>query len=177
MAKVNTSKWRNFIIGELFEISRPIARSQAKYSEGNVPFVASGNFNNGIVKWCTPNVGEELDRGNCITVSPLDGSAFYQKKSFLGRGGAGSAIIMLRNDKLTELSGLFIASVICNALTKYSYADQLNIQTISDEIIQLPVNEKTREVDWYYMEQFMQGILNVAESTIESLKEFVECTE
>lgn len=54
---------------------------------------------------------------------------------------------------------------------------QLNIQTIADEIIQLPVNEKTREVDWYYMEQFMQGILNVAESTIESLKEFVECTE
>lgn len=99
------------------------------------------------------------------------------EKSFLGRGGAGSAIIMLRNDKLTELSGLFIASVICNALTKYSYADQLNIQTIADEIIQLPVNEKTREVDWYYMEQFMQGILNVAESTIESLKEFVECTE
>ena len=71
----------------------------------------------------------------------------------------------------------FVNIMISVSLTKYSYADQLNIQTIADEIMQLPVIEKTREVDWYYMEQFMQGILNVAESTIESLKEFVECTE
>ena len=170
MAKIDTSKWKEFIIGELFKISRPVTRSQAKYTEGNVPFVASGNFNNGIVKWCAPKAGEELDSGNCITVSPLDGSAFYQKESFLGRGGAGSAIIMLRNDSLTELSGLFIASVIRNALTKYSYSDQLNTQTIADERIQLPVVEKTKEPDWKYMEGYMLEMLTVAENVIGNLE-------
>ena len=117
---LDIKEWKKFVIGDLFEISRPIARSQTEYVEGNVPFVASGNYNNGIVKWCMPKEDESLDFGNCITVSPLDGSAFYQKENFLGRGGAGSAILMLRNAELTELSGLFIASVIRNALTKYS---------------------------------------------------------
>lgn len=165
MTKIDTSDWKEFVIGELFEVSRPVARSQAKYTEGSVPFVASGNYNNGIVKWCMPNENETLDLGNCITVSPLDGSAFYQKEDFLGRGGAGSAILILRNDKLTELSGLFIASVIRNALTKYSYSDQLNSQTIADEKIQLPVKDDGKP-DWSYMEQYMRNMLNVSEKVI-----------
>lgn len=171
MKKINTNDWKEFVIGELFEISRPIARSQAKYTEGNVPFVASGNYNNGIVKWCMPKEDEALDLGNCITVSPLDGSAFYQKENFLGRGGAGSAILMLRNDELTELSGLFIASVIRNALTKYSYSDQLNSQTIADEIIWLPIVKNTEKPDYTYMEQYMQNILNEIGSSIENLSQ------
>ena len=174
MKKINTNDWKEFVIGELFEISRPIARSQAKYTEGNVPFVASGNYTNGIVKWCMPKEDEALDLGNCITVSPLDGSAFYQKENFLGRGGAGSAILMLRNDELTELSGLFIASVIRNALTKYSYSDQLNSQTIADEIIWLPIVKNTEKPDYTYMEKYMQKILNEVDINIENLKKVKE---
>lgn len=81
---VDITDWKEFAIGELFAISRPVARSQAKYQEGNVAFVASGNFNNGVTKWCQPEEAEKPDKGNCITVSPLDGSAFYQKNDFLG---------------------------------------------------------------------------------------------
>ena len=170
MAKIDTSDWKEFVVGELFEISRPIARSQAEYIEGNVPFVASGNYNNGIVKWCIPKEDESLDFGNCITVSPLDGSAFYQKDDFLGRGGAGSAILMLRNDELTELSGLFITSVIRNALTKYSYSDQLNSQTIADEMILLPIVKDTEKPNWKYMEQYMKSVMDSAKSEIEKFE-------
>lgn len=173
---LDIKEWKKFVIGDLFEISRPIARSQAEYVEGNVPFVASGNYNNGIVKWCMPKEDESLDFGNCITVSPLDGSAFYQKENFLGRGGAGSAILMLRNAELTELSGLFIASVIRNALTKYSYSDQLNSQTIADEIIRLPIVKNTEKPDYTYMELYMKSMMDSAESVIEKFEslDFIE---
>ena len=144
MKKINTNDWKEFVIGELFEISRPIARSQAKYTEGNVPFVASGNYNNGIVKWCMPKEDEALDLGNCITVSPLDGSAFYQKEN------------------------------IRNALTKYSYSDQLNSQTIADEIIWLPIVKNTEKPDYTYMEKYMQKILNEVDINIENLKKVKE---
>ncbi len=166
---VDTSEWQDFRIGDLFEISRPVARSQAKYEDGNVPFVASGNFNNGVTKWCAPKDGEVLDAGNCITVSPLDGSAFYQAMSFLGRGGAGSAILMLRNISLTELSGLFISSVIRRSLTKYTYSDQLNSKTIEDESIRLPV-DASGEPDWAYMDEYMLNIMNNANSSINKLR-------
>ncbi len=171
MKKIDTAEWNEFAIGDLFEISRPVARSQAEYTEGNVPFVASGNYNNGIIKRCTPKEAESLDPGNCITVSPLDGSAFYQKESFLGRGGAGSAILILRNDEMTELSGLFIASVIRNALTKCSYSDQLNSRAIADEIIRLPIVKNTEKPDYTYMEEYMQKVLEKVESSIENLSQ------
>lgn len=74
-------------------MSRPVARSQAKYKEGEIPFVASWNYNNGVVKWCEPTKDDVLDLKGCITLSPLDGSAFYQPLDFLGRGGAGSALL------------------------------------------------------------------------------------
>ena len=170
MAKIDTSGWKEFKIGELFEIRRPVARSQAKYEDGNVPFVASGNFNNGVTKWCKPRDDEVLDAGNCITVSPIDGSAFYQAKPFLGRGGAGSAILMLHNAGLTELSGLFVSSVIRQSLTKYTYSDQLNSKTIEDEMIRLPV-DTSGEPDWAYMDEYMSAVVKESEASLESLRQ------
>lgn len=166
---VDTSRWKDFRIGKLFEISRPVARSQAKYEDGNVPFVASGNFNNGVTKWCKPKDDEVLDAGNCITVSPIDGSAFYQAKPFLGRGGAGSAILMLHNAGLTEQSGLFVSSVIRRSLTKYTYSDQLNSTTIEDETIHLPV-DTSGEPDWAYMDEYMRTIMDNMESDLSAMR-------
>ena len=169
MININTDKWKEFKIGNLFEISRPVARSQARYEDGNVPFVSSGNFNNGVTKWCNPKNNEVLDEGNCITVSPLDGAAFYQAKSFLGRGGAGSAILILRNSELTELSGLFISSVIRRSLTKYTYSDQLNSNTVVDESIHLPVDSDGNP-NWTYMNDYMSEVIRDCKDTLIKLR-------
>lgn len=169
MEKIDTSGWKEFTVGELFEVSRPVARSQAKYKEGNVPFVASGNYNNGVVKWCEPLEDEVLDAKGCISVSPLDGSAFYQPVDFLGRGGAGSAILLLRNEKLTEMSGLFISAVLRAALTKFSYNDQINSQTILVQGLKLPATVEG-EPDFAYMDMYMQNVMKESEASLENLR-------
>lgn len=169
MAKIDTSGWKEYEIGKLFEISRPITRSQAKYSEGNIPFVASGNFNNGVVKYCEPEKDEVLDGKNCITVSPLDGSAFYQPDDFLGRGGAGSAIMMLRNPNLDEKNGLFLATAIRASLIKYTYSDQLNSQTIASENIEIPVDSHGCP-NWAYMDSFMEEVMKESEACLRNLR-------
>lgn len=79
VGKIDTSKWEPFKIRSLFTVKRPAARSQSKYDDGDVPFVASGNHNNGVLKYLCPKTGEILDKGNCITVSPIDGSAFIKR--------------------------------------------------------------------------------------------------
>ena len=169
MAKIDTSGWKEYEIGKLFEISRPVTRSQAKYSEGNIPFVASGNFNNGVVKYCEPEKDEVLDGKNCITVSPLDGSAFYQPDDFLGRGGAGSAIMMLRNPNLDEKNGLFLATAIRASLIKYTYSDQLNSQTIASENIEIPVDSHGCP-NWAYMDSFMEEVMKESEACLKNLR-------
>ena len=153
---MNISEWKSFKVGELFDVSRPASRSQLNYEDGEIPFVASGNFNNGVLKYVSAKENEALDKGNCITVSPVDGSAFYQKDDFLGRGGAGSSIIILRNDNLNEFNGLFISTVLSKVCNKYSYNNMANKDSIKSEVIKLPY--KMDNPDWDYMEKYIRSL-------------------
>lgn len=166
--KIDISEWKEFKIEDLFEVKRPIARSVSNYEDGSVPFIASGNYNNGIIKFCAPNNNEILDKGNCITVSPIDASSFYQENDFLGRGGAGSAIILLYNNNLNTRIGLFIASIIKNKFTKYSYNNQLTSAAIISETIKLPV-DSNGEPNWQYMDYYMKDIEQCVKNILDML--------
>ena len=166
--EINTKSWKDFQIGKLFEISRPVARSKDDYRDGNVPSVASGTFNNGVLAFLQPHNGETLDKGNCLTVSPLDGSAFYQPNDFLGRGGAGSAIIILYNSHLSQMPGLYIATVLSVALKAHSYIDQISSESIKTMTVKLPVNT-SGDPDWSYMSTYMSKILNEEREYAEAL--------
>lgn len=154
---IETIYWKKFKIGDLFEISRPSARSQLDYNDGVIPFVASGNYNNGVIKYVIPRENESLDRGNCLSISPVDGSTFYQEKDFLGRGGAGSSIILLYNLNLNKYNGLFLSTVIRKICKKYFYSNMANKNRIRDEYISLPV-DKEGNPDWDYMENYIKSL-------------------
>lgn len=168
MKSIDISSWQEFTIKDLFEIKRPEARSQINYEEGDVPFVASGNFNNGVLKYLKPKNDKDIDLGNCITVSPIDGSCFYQESDFLGRGGAGSSIILLYNPNLNKYNGTFIATIIRSVCQKYMYNDMANRNVIGSEIIKLPVLI-SGEPDWAYMTSYMIGVEHRAQSYINQL--------
>lgn len=169
MKKIDTKQWKEFVIKDLFTVKRPAARSQANYDDGDVPFVASGNFNNGVLKYLQPKKDEILDAGNCITVSPIDGSSFYQENDFLGRGGAGSSVIILYNPNLNLYSGYFIATVIRTVCRKYAYSDMANKDTIGAEKIKLPVDE-TGNPDFSYMELYMKNLELAVSSSLTDLQ-------
>lgn len=118
---LDEKEWGEFFVSDLFTISRPKARNKDDYDFGDTPFVASGAVNNGVMKCCNSKPDELLDKGNCITVSPVDGSTFYQPMDFLGRGGAGSSILMLRSDWLNLYLGLFVARAVQQTCSKYTY--------------------------------------------------------
>lgn len=150
--------WGELRIEDLFEVTRPAARNKDNYQKGDIPFVASGRINNGVMKFCAPQEDESLDEGNCITVSPVDGSTFYQPKDFLGRGGAGSSILMLRNERLTQYQGLFIARAIEKTCSKYTYGHMGNKDSIKRERIMLPINDSGKP-DFDYMEQYVKNMM------------------
>lgn len=156
--QIDTKNWKEFIIRDLFTVKRPSARSQANYDNGKVPFVASGNFNNGVLKYSEPKKDEILEAGNCITVSPIDGSSFYQEVDFLGRGGAGSSIILLYNPNLNLYNGYFIATIIRTVCRKYAYGNMANIDTIGSEKIELPVTSNGSP-NYEYMEKYIVDLL------------------
>lgn len=166
---IDTSSWKKFRVGDLFDVSRPSSRSSQNYDEGNMPFVASGNFNNGVTAYLQPKDENDYDEGGCITVSAVDGYAFYQKDRFLGRGGAGSSIMILRNNNLTELNGKYICTLIRKACSDWEYSNMGNKDKLADTIINLPATPDGQP-DWQYMENYMKKIMAESEKSIENLK-------
>lgn len=155
MLNLGEREWKEFLIGGLFLVKRPRTRSEKQYELGKVPFVASGNVNNGVIKCCTPSEKEKLDVGNCITVSPVDGSAFYQGYDFLGRGGAGSSVLLLYSSKINKYTGLFMTRMIRQTCSKYSYGKMGSQESIKRERIMLPV-DATGSPDYAFMEQYIK---------------------
>lgn len=155
---LDEKEWGEFFIGDLFTVSRPKARNKDDYDFGDIPFVASGAVNNGVMKCCNAKPDESLDKGNCITVSPVDGSTFYQPMDFLGRGGAGSSILMLCSDWLNLYLGQFVARAVQQTCSKYTYGHMGNKDSIKRERIMLPVTDEGKP-DYEYMEQYAKNMM------------------
>ncbi len=185
MKIVDIASWKEFQISRVFRIGSPASRSIKTYNEGDVPYVSSGSVNNGIISYLEPNEDENLEKGNCITVSPLDGSSFYQEDDFLGRGGAGSAISLLYNDNLSKYNALFICTVIKIMAQKFDYSDALTSDNLKTLKIILPAQQDkngeftidaTKQYsdegfipDWNYMGSYMEKIEEKAQKRIDIL--------
>lgn len=159
MMRLDDRAWGTFYVGDLFTVKRPAARNKDAYQEGAVPFVASGSGNNGVMKCCQPLENELLDVAGCITVSPVDGSAFYQPYPFLGRGGAGSSVLMLYREGINLYTGQFIAKMVANTcVCKYTYGHMGNKDSIKRERILLPVTD-AGEPDYQFMEDYIRELM------------------
>ena len=171
-SSLNDIQWKTFVIGELFEAKRPTARKEDDYCDGDIPFIASGGINNGVTKFCSPKNGESLDTENCLSVSPVDGSCYYQSYPFLGRGGAGSSIILLypKNFTLDAYTALFLSKAITQTTaTKYSYGHMASLDRIKKDKIYLPI-DTNGEIDFQFMSSFMRQIeQRILKPTIDKL--------
>ncbi|MGN1153522.1 MAG: restriction endonuclease subunit S, partial [Candidatus Gastranaerophilaceae bacterium] len=162
---IDVSEWGEYSPVNLFEFEHPSARSSKNYENGNVPFVYSGSFNNGVEKFVNPK-NEKLDKPNCISLSPVDCSAFYQEYPFLGRGGGGSSIYLLRNEHLNKYNALFICAVLKKFYGKYYYDNQLSETKFKKEFVCLPYKTDD-EPDWEYMEKYIRNLYDGLKSIVE----------
>lgn len=185
--KIDYEEWISFEVSKLFTIKSPAPRSIKTYTEGSIPYVSSGGVNNGVVSYLEPKEDETLEKGNCITVSPLEGTpAFFQDVDFLGRGGAGSAISILYNDNLTKYNALFICTIIKICAKKFNYSDAFTSDNLKLLKIPLPVqknedgsvyidiekrySDEGYMPDWSYMNEYMLSIEEKAQKRIDILK-------
>ena len=168
MKKIDTQKWGAFKIGDWFDVSRPVSRKQNDYAPGDIGFVASGSFNNGIQSYLSPKADDDIDKGGCITISPVDGYAFWQEKDFLGRGGAGSSIIIIRNINLNKLNALFIASILRFTFSNWTYTAMGNKDLVKESVILLPATAKG-EPDYGYMEEYMAKLEKQVKKSVDLL--------
>ena len=159
---LDTSAWKAFRIEELFIQERGKEASPLRVLDGSVNMIAEISYNNGVSK---QGQSDYVFAGNAITVSVnYAQNVFYQKDEFC----ASVNILILRNKDMTNLSGLFIVSLLRYLHANFTYVNKISKDLLNSEIIYLPVTADGTP-DWAWMEQYMQRQMDKAAALVEHL--------
>ena len=168
MTQIDTSKWGNFKVGDLFEIK--LSKNDLKIEEcntGSTPLISAGNENNGIVGYINKE-NFEVFPANSITVD-MFGKVFVQTKDFCAVSH-GRVNILIPKYTLSLPTLFFIASVLQREIKdKFDFANMCTSKKISKQNLLLPIIF-SGSPDWQYMEDYMKEITKLATKRVEKLK-------
>lgn len=168
---LDTSSWKAFRIGELFEI-RPtkaykLTNSDLLNVNGNIPVVANSAQNNGVVGFSNL---EATEKGGIITFSDTtDANAiFYQSRDFIGYAHVQG--MYRKFEKVSDVVMLFLATAFQSQALKmnFDYANKFRRDIALNIEISLPVTTDGTP-DWAWMEQYMQRQMDKAAALVEHL--------
>ena len=163
--KIDTSNWKKFKVGELFdcETTKGIA-SKNDLVEGNIPYVTRSAENNGKSGYC--GNADRIVKGNCITIGAEGFTAFYQENDFV----AGNKVYALRHKNLNNVNALYICTVLNKLSCLYSFNNARILDKIKQEVISLPI-DNNGEPDWQYMEDYMNNIMEQAKKKFSDISQ------
>lgn len=166
MSRIDTSKWGDFKVGDLFDAERGKVKNLQNQNKGSTPVIAAGGFNQGIAgMYNVPAIYE-----NKITVSCNGagcGSVFYHPYKFNLNG---DAIVLTELQPMSDLTKQFISCMLNGVLTrKYSYAEKCSADKAKNEIIKLPIVDDGTP-DFLYMDSYMKNIENAINYSLSNLK-------
>ena len=151
---VNTENWKEFRLGDLFEIKRGLCSDASSLDNGNdIYYVGAKKDDNGVISEVAYD-NFLISKGNCIACicdgAGSVGYATYQDKDFIGTVN----LRLLYHEKLNTETALFIVPVLDCEREKYSFGRKWGTH-LDDTIIKLPATPDGKP-DWEYMEQFMK---------------------
>lgn len=171
--KFDTSNWKEFRVGDLFDIHPTTAYKKTNaelFNEGNNPVVVNSAYNNGIGGYSSFATTE---KGNMVTFSDtVDANTiFYQEKDFIGYPHVqGLYPKEPYKDKWKKEHLLFfISSFKKSALAKgFDYGNKFRRDVAVNLKVKLPAYGE--EPDWKYMEKSIIQINVKVSKAIEQIK-------
>lgn len=163
MGKIDTSGWKEFRIGDLFEACLSKDDIQPKdFVEGKIPLVSSGKENNGIIAFVEDEKARLWEK-NTLTID-MFGKVFYQESPYFAVSH-GRVNILLPKISMTKGCLQFIGCAIEKvALQKYAFNEMCTGTKVMKDSIKLPSTHDGAP-DWAYMESYMANLeTKVAES-------------
>lgn len=172
MKKIDTTPWRQFCVGELFDIigGKGITKQEIYEHPGSLPAIQSGEENFGCIGYLDKDYclakNYTISKGECLTVARSGSSGYvgYQASQCVV---GDSAKILEPKFKANTLRLLFVRSALMVLKAKYAYTDKVTNENYAKAIILLP--SKNEEPDWQYMEDYMRQIEVRAKSSISAL--------
>lgn len=175
MKKIDTTKWGEFIVGELFDIHPTKAYKMTNNTlmerDGKNEVIVNSSFNNGVGGYTNQ---DNTESGNIITFSDTTSSdsIFYHENSFVGYPHIqGMYPIGKYKDCWSKYSYLFFVTIFKSRAIdlNYNYVNKFTRESASKMVLKLPINN-LGELDFNYMEKFMRTLETNVSKGLERLK-------
>ena len=172
MPKIDTSEWKKFVIGDLFDIHPTKAYKETNNTlfdeDGQNPVVVNSSYNNGIGGFTNK---ETTEKGGIITFSDTTTpeSIFYQPNDFVGYPHVQGMYPIKYKDKWNEKTLKFFISVFrAKALSlNFDYVNKFNREYVSKMVLKLPAIDE--EPDFKVMEDYIEDISSICETNFNHL--------
>lgn len=170
--RLNTEKWKGFIIQKLFKLENGKA-NQGMLEDGDECFyIGAKKDDNGVMIHCMKD-SALMQKGNCIIFicngQGSVGYANYMDVDFIGT----TDIVAGYNENLNANNGVFIATVLCQERPKYSFGRKWKTH-LKNTTINLPIrynmdgtpfiddscqySDEGYVPDWQYMEDYIKSL-------------------
>ena len=178
MAKIDTSGWQKFIIGDLFEkldtsfLGKGVKKRAVQDHPDEiycVPLTYAKRYNNGIMYW--GKVGDFKTHKNALSViynGAVSAGRVYAQSEETGVL-AESYMIKLKDKDVSFNTYLFLQRVIEICIySRFSYSDLAVWPSVQKEALWLPV-DTSGEPDWAYMDSYMSQVMSDAEASLDAM--------
>ncbi len=162
MKIIDISKWKDFSVGELFNIlnGKGVTKAEIYGHPGTLPAIQSGEDNFGRIgfldyDYCIKKK-YTISKGECLTVARSGSSGYvgYQPtKCVVGD----SAKILEPRFEANRSRLLFIRVLLMKNKAKYAYTDKVTKDNYEKDIIPLPI-KADETPDWEFMEDYIRKV-------------------
>lgn len=150
MNKLQDKKWNNFILENIFDVSKGIYLHSSKIEKGELTYITAKAVENGVNSFI--NYTSIFPR-NSITIEKVSLKAFFQPTAFY----CSHDVSVLYNNRLNKFVGLFISNIISRNGIKYNYGRQAQMNVVKRERILLPSCDDGAP-DYAYMEEYSRKL-------------------
>jgi len=174
MNKIDTCKWGEFLVGELFDIhptkAYKMTNSTLMEKDGINEVIVNSSFNNGVGGYTNQKNTED---GGIITFSDTTSSdsIFYHENPFVGYAHVQGMYPIGKYKKYwTQYSYLFFVTIFKRRAIglNYNYVNKFTRNSASRMIVKLPINN-IGEIDFKYMENYIKHVENNVGTSITSI--------
>lgn len=158
----NSMEWREYKLGELFEVKTYKKRFDANkvtlVSKGGNPYVVRKSTENGIKGFISED-DSYLNEGNTISFGQDTATSFYQEQPYFT--GDKIKILKAKFNGFTKENAQFFVSAITRSFSKFSWgSSSYSVDIISNQKLALPV--LNNEIDIKYIEIISKAISKLA---------------
>ncbi len=162
MLNLEVKEWREFIVGETFEVlnSKPYHKKDLKISDNfknSIPYISRTNKNNGVEEIIQNEKKFKPNKRNTIAFGAENATFFLQPFEYI----SGNKIYTINHKKINKYNGLFLQQSLNKSIKDcgFSYGQGLTGTRAKRRSVLIPTN-KELEPDFEYMENYTKLIIN-----------------